>query len=134
MRVLICDDDASTRFVLRRHLEPHFACTVVECSNGKDALDLLAGETFDLLLLDLEMPSIDGALALERLRASEQTRRLPVIVVTRERKEQTIVRLIQLGITDYIAKPLRAEVIVAKVGRVLKPAAAAPSGAAGTGR
>jgi two-component system chemotaxis response regulator CheY len=124
MKVLICDDDASTRFVLRRHVEQNFGCAVRECADGVEALTLLGREHFALLLLDLEMPSMSGSEALEEIRASAQTRHLPVIVITRERKEEIIARILRLGIADYIVKPPRAEVIVSKVGRVLKTVSA----------
>ena len=93
MNVLICDDDASTRFVLRRILAQNLGWSVAESSDGVDALQQLSRKRFDLLLLDLEMPSFSGFEVLEVLRESESLKDLPVVVVSQERRREIIMRL-----------------------------------------
>ncbi len=109
MNVLICDDDASTRFVLRRILAQNLGWSVAESSDGVDALQQLSRKRFDLLLLDLEMPSFSGFEVLEVLRESESLKDLPVVVVSQERRREIIMRLREQHIAGYLLKPIRAE-------------------------
>ncbi|MGE3957568.1 MAG: response regulator [Vicinamibacterales bacterium] len=109
MNVLICDDDASTRFVLRRILAQNLGWSVSESGDGVDALAQLSRRRFDLLLLDLEMPAFSGFEVLEVLRDSEQLKDLPVVVVSQERRREIILRLREQHIAGYLLKPIRAE-------------------------
>ena len=79
--VLIVEDDPETREMLRRVLEKQ-GCTVNEAENGKVGLDRVEQSTPDLILLDLMMPEMDGFQFLEVLRGQEETRAIPVVVVT----------------------------------------------------
>src|SRR5262245_32267051 len=107
MRALICDDDATVRLIARRVLEEQFGCEVVESTDGVEALSLLADSGCNFAILDVDMPGMGGLETLEEIRASETLSDLPVIILTAERDEQTVLRLLQLGIADYIVKPLR---------------------------
>lgn len=120
MHVLVCDDDKATRFVARRLLEDSFGCRVSECADGLEALRLLGREHYSLILLDVEMPTLNGVETLEEIRESPATRDLPVIVLSFKRDEKNVVRLIELGITDYILKPIHGALAVAKLGRLIR--------------
>jgi CheY-like chemotaxis protein len=119
MKVLVCDDDAASRFVARRMLEDHFRCEVFECGDGVEALEAMARQKFSFILLDYEMPGMNGAETLEEIRESPTTRDVPVIILSRERAEANIVKLVRLGISDYILKPLRSDVAVSKIAKVI---------------
>lgn len=106
MHVLVCDDDASTRFAARRLLEEHFGCVVQEAPGGAEALTLLAQRRFTFLLLDIDMPGLSGHDTLEEIRASELTRALPVVILSNERREDAIIKLMELGVSGYIVKPI----------------------------
>ena len=80
-RVLVVDDDEATRLILRRHLQ-HNNWTVTTASNGRVALECLAEERPDIILLDLMMPEMDGFQFLEHLRANASTRSIPVVVIS----------------------------------------------------
>ena len=80
-RVLVVDDDEATRLVLRRHLQ-HNNWTVTTASNGRVALECLAEERPDIILLDLMMPEMDGFQFLEHLRADESNCAIPVVVIS----------------------------------------------------
>ena len=80
-RVLVVDDDEATRLVLRRHLQ-HNNWTVTTASNGRVALECLAEERPDIILLDLMMPEMDGFQFLEHLRADASTSSIPVVVIS----------------------------------------------------
>lgn len=120
MQVLVCDDDPSTRFAARRLLEEHFGCAVHEAADGAEALAVLAEQRFTFMLLDIDMPGLSGHDTLEEVRASEVTRGLPVVVLSNERREEVILRLVQLGVADYILKPIRPATFTAKIEAVVQ--------------
>ncbi len=120
MRVLICDDDASLRFSARRILERRFGAVVEECANGAEALQALAERRFAFMLLDVDMPGLSGHDTLKAIRAAEATADLPVIIVSSESGGDAIVSLVQLGISDYVLKPLLPPAIfLSKVERLV---------------
>lgn len=120
MKALVCDDDASTRFMVRRLLEENFGCEVAECGDGVEGLRMLARERFAFIMLDLEMPSMSGVETLEEIRACSATRELPVIILSRERDEETVVKLLRLGISEYLLKPLRSHLAVGKIEKIIQ--------------
>lgn len=120
MRALICDDDAGVRLIARRVLEEHFGCDVLECGDGAEALARLGDTPCQFAILDVDMPGMGGLETLEEIRASAATERLPVIILTAERDQQTVVRLVQLGVSQYIVKPLRHDTFVSKVEALLQ--------------
>lgn len=112
VNVLIVDDSSVMRSVIEKSLrmcglvigELHKAC------NGQEALDLLAAHWVDLILLDLNMPVMDGATMMQRLREKTETRDTPVIVVSTEGSVKTIGRLKDMG-ASFIHKPFSPEQI-----------------------
>ncbi|MGE3405073.1 MAG: response regulator [Vicinamibacterales bacterium] len=120
MQVLVCDDDPSTRFAARRLLEERFGCKVHEAADGTEALAVLAEQRFTFMLLDVDMPGLSGHDTLEEVRASDVTRGLPVVVLSNERREEVIIRLMQLGVADYILKPIRPATFTSKIEAVVQ--------------
>ncbi len=120
MNALVCDDDASTRFAARRLLEEQFGCVVYEAADGAEALTLLSRRRMAFMLLDVDMPGLSGHDTLEEVRASDMTKALPVVVLSNERREHAIIRLMQLGISDYLLKPIRPASFTAKFEALLK--------------
>ncbi|HLG58661.1 MAG TPA: response regulator [Vicinamibacterales bacterium] len=117
MHVLVCDDDSGTRFVIHRLLVQKLGCTVSECGDGVEALTRLAVGDIDLLILDITMPTLDGIDVLTAIRESPPMAHLPVIMLSGERREEVIRKLIELGILGYVIKPPRAEPLIALVAR-----------------
>src|SRR6266540_2118272 len=105
MHVVACDDDPSTRYVIRRLLLQSTGCQVTECADGVECLKALNKDDVDLLILDIEMPNLGGLEVLETVRRSASHQALPVIVLTAERREQVVSRLLQLGVLGYVLKP-----------------------------
>src|SRR5262245_40271257 len=103
-RVLVVDDNAANRDVLARRLtrEGH---QVVTAANGASALELVATQEFDLVLLDLIMPEMNGFDVLRRLKATKHTSHVPVIVISALDELDTVVRCIESGAEDYLTKP-----------------------------
>ena len=93
---------------------------MASAENGAIALDMLAREAFDLLLLDMEMPELDGFQVLERLARDARLRDLPVIVTSSLEGVATIVRCIELGADDYLHKPINPVLLKARIDSSLE--------------
>jgi signal transduction histidine kinase/ActR/RegA family two-component response regulator len=117
LRVLLTDDNAINRQVIKLFLAPQ-GCDIVEATNGKEALDLLAQHTFDIVLLDVHMPVMDGRETIQRMRAEPRWTSLPVIALTADAMSGDRERYIALGMTDYVSKPVDQRELIAKMNRV----------------
>ena len=118
-RLLVADDNKVNRLLLRRSLE--IQGHRVSCAeNGRIALEMLRSEPYDLLLLDMEMPEIDGFQVLEQLAARPALRDLPVIVTSSLEGVATVVRCIELGADDYLHKPVNAVLLRARINTSLE--------------
>lgn len=109
MKVLICDHDSTSRFVVKRLVLQHLPCTALEAEDGVQALQLLDEHDVALVILDVDLPNVDGVEVLEAIRASEAIRPTPVIVISRERREEVVAKLLRLGVSGYLLKPIRTE-------------------------
>jgi signal transduction histidine kinase/ActR/RegA family two-component response regulator len=117
LRVLLTDDNAINRQVIKLFLAPQ-GCDIVEATNGKEALDLLAQHTFDIVLLDVHMPVMDGKQTIQRMRAEPRWSSLPVIALTADAMSGDRERYIALGMTDYLSKPVDQRELIAKMHHV----------------
>jgi len=105
-RILLVDDNATNRQVVKLFLASLNA-EIVEAVNGAEALCRLQEQTFDLALLDVHMPVMDGCETIRRIRASGQSwRNLPVIALTADAMAGDRERFVAMGMTDYLAKPI----------------------------
>ena len=118
-RVLVVDDVEMNRDVLARRLRQQ-GHAVATAENGRRALEMLAAEEFDLVLLDIMMPELDGFQVLERLRQDEALRHVPVIMISAVDEMPSVVRAIELGAADYLPKPFNAVLLKARVGATLE--------------
>ncbi|MEP7210576.1 MAG: ATP-binding protein [Alphaproteobacteria bacterium] len=133
VRILLTDDNAVNRQVIRLFLAPH-GCELVEACNGKEALDKLASASFDVVLLDVHMPVMDGKEAIKRIRAADQAwSNLPVIALTADAMSGDREKYLALGMTDYVSKPVDQRDLVAKLHTVLELASIAAPSQAKTG-
>ena len=118
-RLLIADDNKVNRLLLSRSVELlGHRCALAE--NGRLALERLRSEAFDLLLLDIEMPELDGFAVLEQLKADPQLREVPVIVTSSVEGLDNVVRCINLGAEDYLHKPVNQVLLKARIGASLE--------------
>ena len=113
-RALVVDDSQLNRMMLRRALK-ELGVEPIEAENGARALEIMAAIDVDVVLLDLLMPGLDGYGTLERMRADDALRRVPVIVITAVDELDSVVRCIELGATDYLPKPFEAAILRARV-------------------
>jgi sigma-B regulation protein RsbU (phosphoserine phosphatase) len=113
-RLLVVDDDPENRETLFDLLSPHgYAVTLAE--DGEQALELTDQAEFDIVLLDISMPGIDGFEVLHRLRRLQGRSELPVIMVTGLGERDHVVRALEGGANDYVTKPLDLPVVVARL-------------------
>jgi CheY-like chemotaxis protein len=121
-KVLLVDDEATGRRLLRRWVERGFDAYVVEANNGLEALEALAAEEFDLVVLDLMMPVLDGTETLSLIRSDPSHGDIEVVVATQLASEQKVRDIISLGVADYILKPLRYESVVDRLHQIVNRA------------
>jgi adenylate cyclase len=118
-RVLLVEDNRVNRLLLTRQVE-QLGHSVEAVENGRVALERLGGGGFDLLLLDIELPELDGFQLLELLLADPKLRDLPVIVTSGLEGTANVVRCIELGAEDYLAKPVNPVILRARIGASLE--------------
>jgi diguanylate cyclase (GGDEF)-like protein len=113
-RLLIVDDINDNRTILTRRFQRR-GFEVVEADSGYVAIELIGRESFDLVLLDVMMPGIDGIETLKRIRSQKSASALPVIMVTAKAESDNIVDALELGANDYVTKPVDFAVALARV-------------------
>lgn len=116
--ILVVDDHRLNRIVLSQSLQAEgYAVEMAE--NGRQALEMLSAQPFDVVLLDLLMPEMDGYQVLEQMKASTTWRNIPVIIVSSLDEMDSILRCIEMGATDYLPKPFDAALLRARIGASL---------------
>ena len=118
-KLLVADDDEANRELLRRRLE-RLGYEVAVSGNGMEALERARTEAFDLVLLDLLMPGLDGRDVLARMKADPILQDIPVIMISALDQLEGIVRCIELGAEDYVAKPFNPVFLRARIGAGLE--------------
>ncbi len=118
--ILVADDDPQMRRLIRSILERD-GYRVTEASDGLDALESVESGQFNLMMLDIDMPRLDGLGVLEELRTRIKTAGVPVIVLT-ARTDDTEVRVLELGAQDFLSKPVQPQSLQARVKAVLRRA------------
>jgi diguanylate cyclase (GGDEF)-like protein len=113
-RLLIVDDISDNRTILTRRFQRR-GFDVVEAECGLTAIELIHKESFDLVLLDVMMPGMDGIETLKRIRSQNSASALPVIMVTAKSESTNIVDALELGANDYVTKPVDFAVALARV-------------------
>jgi two-component system chemotaxis response regulator CheY len=114
---LVVEDSPTMRQLIALALRRIPALGFAEASNGAEALGQLAGRHFDLILLDINMPVMNGFAFLEQLAQTESPP--PVIVISTESAREDIERAMSLGVVAYVTKPVRGPDLAATVSRVL---------------
>ena len=118
LKILIVDDSRIMQNILKNSFDEKEAWGKTEfltASNGEEALKITDKETIDVLLLDWNMPKLDGLSVLKRLRASEKYRDLPIIMITSEAAKYNVIEALKAGVSDYIIKPASRKILIDKV-------------------
>lgn len=117
--ILLVEDEEDIAELIRFHLERD-GYAITWCESGEDGLKTAGQEPFDLALLDLMLPGLNGLEVCKRLRSHKQTENLPIIMVSARGEEADIVAGLELGADDYVTKPFSPRVLLARVRAVLR--------------
>ncbi len=120
MRILIVEDSATMRQVLRFALTRLKNVEIVEAQDGLDGFRKLSADHFDLVLIDVNMPVMDGLKLIGLIRNDDDLHEIPIVVITTERAEEDRARAISLGANEYLTKPLQTNRVLATVKALLK--------------
>ncbi len=119
-KILIADDDPRSIKLLNFRLKG-MGHEAIYALNGREALEIAAKEKPDLILLDVMMPVMNGFQVLRKLKLQEETKNIPVIMLTAKMQEKDIVFGIEAGAMDYVTKPFSFAELNARVNRALAP-------------
>jgi len=121
-KILVVDDEIDIVGWLKHSLS-HYGYQVTEAYDGVQALEAVEADRPDLILLDLRMPRLDGRATIRRLREREETRNIPVIVLSAHLvgDEAERAQMVSLGVSEFLSKPVTIERLVAEVQKYLKP-------------
>ncbi len=119
-KILIVDDSQLIHSMYRLVLNKYSGCRIVDAMNGLEALDVLSRESnFDLILLDINMPVMNGIQFMEKVKKENIYRQIPIIVISTEGKEEDTLRALKLGAWGYIVKPFKPPMLYELIGKVL---------------
>jgi two-component system cell cycle response regulator len=116
--ILVVDDNRLNRIKLAHSLQQE-GHTSAMAENGRQALEMLAAQPFDVVLLDLVMPELDGFQTLEQMKRDSRLRDIPVIVISALDDMESILRCIEMGATDYLPKPFDVALLRARLNASL---------------
>jgi len=117
--VMVVDDSRIMRNIVKNTFsEMKIPCRFLEAGNGREALQLLMANTVHLILLDWNMPELSGLDFLKQVRALDQYKELPIIMVTSESAKYNVIEALKHGATDYIIKPVNEKTFMEKLSKV----------------
>ncbi|MCL2480040.1 MAG: response regulator [Treponema sp.] len=119
--ILVVDDSRIMRNIVKNHFsELKMVCRYLEAVNGNEALEMMGNNKIDLVLLDWNMPELNGMEFLKRVRAVDRYSKLPIIMVTSEAARYNVIEALKTGATDYIIKPINGKLFNEKVLKIFK--------------
>lgn len=118
MRILIVDDSVTMRKIIAKSLASSGYDDIVEAGDGADAMSKMAG--VNLVLLDWNMPVMDGLSFVKEARQSPVFGNVPIVMVTTEGAQKEVLAALKEGVTDYVVKPFKPDVLIQKVDSILK--------------
>lgn len=118
-KILSVDDSRTMRMMVKRVFRP-FHCELFEAADGMEGLEAAITHQPDLIVLDYNMPVMDGVTMLRNMRENDNIKRTPVIMLTAEDSNEIISTVARLGVRDYIIKPFEDENLLSKVARIIK--------------
>jgi two-component system, chemotaxis family, chemotaxis protein CheY len=124
LKILIVDDFATMRKVIRNLLKQGGFENVAEAEDGAAALKFLKSQPVDFVISDWNMPNMSGLELLKAVRADEELKELPFLMVTAEALKDNVVAAVKAGVSNYIVKPFTAEVLNEKIEKIVKSLAA----------
>ncbi len=118
--LLVVDDNEDNRYTLTRRLNREGYKNLTTATNGREALECLTAQQFDLVLLDVMMPDMNGYEVLAHVKANASLRDVPIIMISALDETESVIRCIELGAEDYLNKPFNPTLLRARVGALLE--------------
>jgi two-component system chemotaxis response regulator CheY len=117
--ILVVDDSRIMRNIVKNTFSQlKIPCQFLEAGNGKEAFNILQSQGVNLVLLDWNMPELSGLDFLKKVRAMEQYKTLPIIMVTSESAKYNVIEALKNGATDYIVKPVNEKIFIEKLSKI----------------
>ena len=120
MKILTVDDFSTMRRIIRNMLRQLGYTNVVEAEDGVEALSLLQREKVDFVISDWNMPNMSGLGLLKAIRADDNLKPIPVLLVTAEALKENVVEAVKAGVNNYVVKPFTAETLKEKIDAIFK--------------
>lgn len=120
IKILVVDDFATMRKVIRNLLKQVGYENIVEAEDGVSALKALKSQKIDLIISDWNMPNMTGLELLKAVRADEELKATPFLMVTAEALQDNVIAAVKAGVSNYIVKPFTAEVLNDKIKKILE--------------
>ena len=118
MKVLVVDDFATMRKIVRNILKQIGFSNIVEADDGANALEIIKSEKVDFVVTDWNMPNMTGLELLQSIRATDNAKDLPVLMVTAEGLANNVVDAVKAGVDNYVVKPFTAETVQTKIEQI----------------
>ena len=123
MKILLVDDSRTIRNIQKKALAGIGLTDVTEASDGLEALACIKTQRPDLMLVDWNMPNMDGITLVRKVRESDKS--LPMIMVTTEAEKSRVVEALKAGVNNYVVKPFTAEILAEKIHQTMAKVGAA---------
>jgi adenylate cyclase len=120
VKILLVEDNDFYRELFVRHLNQEGYEKITQACDGREALDLIPSDNFDVVLLDVMMPNVDGYGVLEQLKQDPKLRHIPVIMISAVEEIESVIKCIELGAEDYLPKPVNSTLLRARLGACLE--------------
>ena len=118
MKILVVDDMSTMRRIIKNVLKQLGFTNTEEAEDGKQALEKLRGGVFGFVISDWNMPEMTGIDLLRAIRADENIKHIPVLMVTAEATKENIIEAVQAGVNNYIVKPFTADALEEKIKKI----------------
>jgi CheY-like chemotaxis protein/signal transduction histidine kinase len=121
LNILIVDDNKNNLFTLQTLIEEHIKANIIKAESGEDALQILLQEQIDLIILDVQMPVMDGFETAQMIRSRKKTQHIPIVFLTAAYKsEQFKQKGFEIGAADYLTKPIDANQLINRIQSYLR--------------
>jgi DNA-binding response OmpR family regulator len=118
-KILTVDDSKTIRMIVKKAFRP-YNCELFEGENGVEGLAIAAKEMPDLIILDITMPVMNGIEMLGKLKAENDLKDIPVIMLTAESGKENVMQIVKMGVKDYIVKPFKGEQLIERAKNIIK--------------
>jgi two-component system cell cycle response regulator/two-component system chemotaxis response regulator CheY len=118
LKILTVDDSKTIRMIVKKAFRP-YDCQIFEGENGVEGLALASKESPDLIILDITMPVMNGAEMLAKMKEDPELKGIPVIMLTAEAGKDNVMKIVQMGVKDYMVKPFKGEQLIERVTKIM---------------